>query len=170
MRGCHGARGAAVPPEPLVLRWSQLWLAVRVGVWLCLLPLRWRVHSLPELLQGLASTRRGALRRDPLAMEQAVRIVRRVCRLRCFRGPWFPRACLRQALALYDTLTRLGYPASIHFGVYKAGEALHGHSWVTVDGKVVGERMPPEALQPIYAFPAGVSRPARERSRADGRA
>jgi hypothetical protein len=107
MRGRHGARGAAVPPGPLVLRWSRLWLAVRVGVWLCLLPLRWRVHTLPALLHVLASTRRRALRRNPLAMDQAVRIVRRMCRLRCVRGPWFPRACLRQALALDDTLRRL---------------------------------------------------------------
>jgi hypothetical protein len=87
MRGRHGARGAAVPPEPLVRQWSQLWWAVRVGVWLCLLPLRWRVHTLPGLLHVLASTWRGAFRRHPLAMDQAVRVVRRVCRLRCFRGP-----------------------------------------------------------------------------------
>jgi Transglutaminase-like superfamily len=53
-------------------------------------------------------------------MDQAVRIVRRMCRLRCVRGPWFPRACLRQALALYATLTRLGYPVAIHVGVSKA--------------------------------------------------
>jgi hypothetical protein len=60
MRGRHGARGVAVPREPLVLRWSRLWLAVRVGIWLCLLPLRWRVPTLPALLHILASTRWGA--------------------------------------------------------------------------------------------------------------
>ena len=117
------------------------------------------------------SPRRGGHvpRRGPLEMDQAVRIVRRICRLRCFRGPLFPQACLRQALALYHLLSRLGYPVAIHFGVYKAGEALRGHSWVTVDGKPVAERLPPEALQTIYAFPAAVSHASQERSRAGRR-
>jgi Transglutaminase-like superfamily len=98
-------------------------------------------------------------------MDQAVRVVRRVCRLRCFRGPWFPQACLRQALALLYTLSRLGYPVAIHFGVYTAGEALRGHCWVTVDGRPVAEHIPPVALHTIYAFPAAASAASPERSR-----
>jgi hypothetical protein len=94
-------------------------------------------------------------------MDQAVRIVQRICRLRLFRGPLFPQACLRQALALYHILSRLGYPVAIHVAVYKAGEALRGHSWVTVDGRPVGERFPREALQAIYSFPAARCRATR---------
>jgi Transglutaminase-like superfamily len=44
------------------------------------------------------------------------------------------------------TLSRLGYPVAMHFSVYTAGEALRGHSWVTVDGRPVAECLPPEAL------------------------
>jgi hypothetical protein len=35
------------------LRRSLLWLTVGVGMWLCGLPLCWRGHSFPRLLQGL---------------------------------------------------------------------------------------------------------------------
>ena len=146
------------------LRLSQLWWAVRVGVWLCGLPLRWRVHSLPGLLQRLTPVRGRAPCPRPLDLDHAVRIVRRMCRLRLFRGPLFPQACLRQALALYHLLSQLGYPVENNVGVYKVEEALRGHSWVTVDGKSVAERLPPEALQAIYSCPAVVSRAARKRS------
>jgi transglutaminase superfamily protein len=105
-------------------------------------------------------------RRGPLEMDQVVRLVRRICRLRCFRGPLFPQACLRHALALYHLMGQLGYPVEIHFGVYKAGEALRGHSWVTVDGKPVAERLPQEALQEIYSCPASVSDASQDRTRA----
>ena len=80
------------------------------------------------LAQGLSGT---------MAMDHAVRTVVRVCQARLFRLPIFPRACLRQALALYYVLTALGYPATIHFGARKGDEALHGHSWVTIRGMSV---------------------------------
>jgi transglutaminase superfamily protein len=67
---------------------------------------------------------------------------------------------------LYHLLGQLGYPVVIHFGVYKAGEALRGHSWVTVAGQPVAERLPPEALQDIYACPATSSYASQERPRA----
>jgi hypothetical protein len=149
--------GDGQQPYP-VLRLSQLWWALRVGVWLCGLPIRWRLHSLPGLLQHLTPAPGRALRPGLLELDHAVRIVRRICRLRLFHGPLFPQACLRQSLALYYILTRLRYPFEIHFGVYKAGEALRGHSWVTVDGRAVAERIPPQALQAIYSFPEVSSR------------
>jgi Transglutaminase-like superfamily len=164
MSRCQTSGGGAVMHAPLGLRLARLWVAIRVGVWRCGLPIRWRVHSLPRLLHHLTPAPGQAPRRVPLALDQAVRLVRRICRLRCFRGPLFPQACLRQALALYHLLSRLGYPVEIHVGVYQAGEALRGHSWVTVDGKSVAERIPPEALQTIYAFPAPASSGSPERS------
>ena len=162
----HVSRSGDVSQEEYGLRLFQLWWAVRVGVWLCALPIRWRMHSLPQLLQHLTSAPGHVSRRGPLEMDRAVRVVRRVCRLRLFRGPLFPQACLRQALALYYFLSRLGYQVTIHVGVYKAGEVLRGHSWVTVDGKPVAERLPPGALQAVYSFPAAVSHASRERSSA----
>jgi hypothetical protein len=130
----------------------QVWRAVRVGVWLLGLPLRLRHHSLPGLLDRLAVVKRPPSD-SPQEMDRMVRLVVWVCRLRCFRLPLFPRACLRQALALYYTLCRLGYPVTIHFGVHKAEEALHGHSWVTVQGQIVAESMPVDAFHEVYSHP-----------------
>ena len=127
MSARHGSWGRTVPRQPLRRRLSQLWWAVWVGVRLCGLPLRWRMHNLPDLLQHLTPAQGRAPRRGPLEMEQAVRIVQRICRLWLFRGPLCPQACLRQALVLYDLLSRLGYPVVIHVGVYKAGKALCRH-------------------------------------------
>jgi hypothetical protein len=83
-----------------------------------------------------------------------VALVRQLCHLRPFRGPFFPMACLRQALALYYVLTRMGYPVTIHFGVAKTGEALDGHSWVTIQGQPVAERLQPERWQTVYSYPS----------------
>ena len=81
-----------------------------------------------------------------------MRLVVRLGHLRLFRPPLFPRACLRQALALYHTLTRLGYPVEIHFGVRKAGKDLQGHSWVTVQGMPVAEQTRTAMFTTVYAF------------------
>ena len=58
-------------------------------------------------------------------------------------------------------LASAGYPIAIHFGVYKVREALRGHSWVTVDGRPVAGRMPPETLQAIDTFPVAGSHGSR---------
>jgi hypothetical protein len=53
MSGCYGFWGGDVKQPEYIMRLSQLGLAVRVGVWLCGLPLRMRVYSLRQLLQHL---------------------------------------------------------------------------------------------------------------------
>jgi Transglutaminase-like superfamily len=85
-------------------------------------------------------------------MDEAVRIVARVCRMCLFDLPVFPRRCLRRSLALHSVLTRMGLEVEIHFGVRKEGPDLHGHSWVTVDGVPVAERSPAEAFRPIFSY------------------
>jgi hypothetical protein len=75
---------------------SRLWLAVRVGGWLYGLPRRMRVYSMPQLLHRLSPAQGQMRRHSSLPIEQVVRIVRRVCRLQCFRGAPFPRPCLRK--------------------------------------------------------------------------
>ena len=141
---------------------SQCWCAVCLGVWLCGLPVLLRVYTLPTLLQRLALARRRRARSRALEMDQAIRVVMWVCHLRPFRGPLFPRVCLRQALALYYVLTRIGYPAEIHFGVYKDKKELRGHSWVTVQGKPVAERTPMEVFRVVYSYPAASYHSSRD--------
>jgi len=81
----------------------------------------------------------------------------RVCHLRLFRVSLFPRACLRQSLALYYLLSRLGYAVTIHFGVRKEEDILQGHSWVTVQGTPLAEHTPVEIFHVVYSYPPALS-------------
>jgi transglutaminase superfamily protein len=166
MRARQASWGSVVHLHPVRLRLSQLWWAVRVGMWLCGLPRRLRRQGLPTLLHQLTPAPGRTPRRGALALDHAVRVVRRVCRLWLFCGPRFPQLCLRQALALYDTLSRQGYPVTIQVGVDKVGGALQGHSWVTIGGTPVGERDPTQRFTVIYAYPAATAQEARNRSMA----
>ena len=141
---------------------SECWIALRLVLWLCLLPISLRFRPLPELLKHLSRVRR-LEGRSPLEIGRAVRIAVYICRLRPFCLPIFPRACLRQSLALYRVLTRLSHPVEIHFGIRCQGEGLQGHSWVTIHGKPVAERTPTEIFRIVYSYP-----PAPNRSSLDG--
>jgi Transglutaminase-like superfamily len=134
---------------------EQLWLAVRLGVWLAALPMRLHRYNLPQLLQRLTPRHARAQRPSQQQRDMVVRLVVRLCRWRCFRGRLFPRLCLRQSLTLYYVLARLGEPVILHVGVSKKGETLLGHSWVTMGGIPVAERRSPEeTFQTIYVCSA----------------
>jgi hypothetical protein len=125
--------------------------AARVGLWLCWsVPIvRW--CSLPTLCREASGRRRLSARRlDP---SRVVEIVCRVCELPLFALPIFPRACLRRSLALYRELTRMGYPAAIHFGVRREATGLTGHSWVTMNGVSIAEPRSMQFLTVTYSFP-----------------
>jgi hypothetical protein len=138
--------------EPLVTS-SQLWWVLRLAGWLCVLPMRLRMYPLPELLRRLMPEQGRRTRSYAIEMDQAVRLVAWVCQRRCFRTRLFPRTCLRQALALYYVLTRLGYPVAIHFGILKKGDMLIGHSWVTVAGQPVAEDRHTQIFSIVYSYP-----------------
>jgi len=150
-RKFHKLSGKLLHVREQVLQ--KVWLAVRVGAWLCLLPVLLRIHPLPHLLHRLGKLS-GEKRTNPLEIDLVAPVVIRICRLPLFRPPLFPRSCLLQSLALYHWLTRVGYPVEIHFGVQKAGEELQWHSWVTVCGKPVAERRPAEVFKLVYSHPS----------------
>ena len=129
------------------------WLAARVFWSTCLLPLEMRSTSLPVLLQRMTARRGSPGIETSLTVERVSRVVGRICQNRLFRNGLFPRACVRQSLALYRTLTGLGYPAVIHFGVRKDGDSVTGHSWVTLDGQVIAERPSDGRFEPVYSYP-----------------
>lgn len=149
-------------PRELKVLVSQLWFAVRLGAWLCVLPLRLRLHSLPALLHRLTQVQRQPTSCNPLELDRAVGIAVWLCQLRLFHLPLFPRACLRQSLALYHVLTRMGYPVEIHFGIHKDGEDLRGHSWVMLQGRPVAERARTEIFTTVYSYPLASSRSTYE--------
>jgi hypothetical protein len=128
--------------------------AARVGLWLCWLPIVLRIHSLPMLLQHLEAGEDQHPKRSPIKMERAVEIVVRVCRMRLFEWPMFPKPCLRQSLALYHVLTRLGYPVEIHLGVDKKLRKFFAHSWVTLQGERIADGTRPGIFKLVYSYPS----------------
>ena len=125
--------------------------AARVGWWLCWSAPIVRWCTLPGLCRYASARARFSARR--LEAPRVIAIVCRVCRARLFSLPIFPRACMRRSLALYRELTRMGYPATIHFGVRRLGTELAGHSWVTLAGVPIGEPHPLELLSIAYSYP-----------------
>jgi len=145
--------------------WWEYWFAAHVGVRLGWLTVLLQFRTLPELLEQLTQRERQRGRRTRPTLDRAVEIIVRVCHLRPFRGPLFPRTCLRQALALYDMLRYLGYAVTIHFGILKIGEELRGHSWVTLEGKPLAENGDPGACHRIvYSYPSSQPGSARDAS------
>ncbi len=132
----------------------QLAQTVRVSVWLCGLPVRLRRSPLPCLLDRLTPVaEKQPFPISALDLQRFVRLVVRISHLRLFRNRLFPRACLRQSLALYYALSRTGYPVVIHFGVCKEEELLQGHSWVTVSGTPVAEPTSLDVFHVVYSYP-----------------
>jgi len=130
---------------------GEYWLALRVATWLCWVSTLLRVVPFPELLGRLET--RGAARRSP-GLERTVSIVARVCRMRVFRLPIFPRNCLRQSLALYRFLRRMGYAVRLQVSVHKDGiDALEAHSWVSLHGRPLADSAPPECFRTLFSFP-----------------
>jgi Transglutaminase-like superfamily len=149
-----------VAGKELRLPLSEWGLAARVGLFVCSLPLRLRRQTLPRLLERLASPGRPTIAGRGIEPRRAAQIVQRVCLLGVFRPPVFPKTCLRQSLALFASLSRMGHPVEIHFGIRREGEGLDGHSWISLDGRPLGERDPASDFRTIYTFAAASGRSA----------
>ena len=128
-------------------------LALDVVLWLFSLPALLRVHTMPTLLERLAGGKKEKAR-PAVNLNDAVEIVTRISNLRPFRARSFPKLCLRQSLALYRTLTQMGYPIEIHFGVRKDDKTLSGHSWVTLRGEAVADTGQSGVFKAVYSYPA----------------
>ena len=128
-------------------------LTTRVTGVLCLLPILEKLHSLPALLKQLTPIRPKQHIADAFGMEHAVRWVLRLCHCRPFRSALFPKACLRQSLALYHVLTHMGFPVQFHVGVHKKGEEFIAHSWITVEEKRVADQARAGVFKVVYSYP-----------------
>jgi Transglutaminase-like superfamily len=130
---------------------SKAVLALDLVLWLFGLPLILRIHSIPTLLKRLAPGEKHK-NKTPIELKDTVGIVTRICNLRVFRPPFFPKLCLRQSLSLYRTLSRMGYPVQIHFGVINDENGFQGHSWVTLEGKAVADTARNEIFKTVYSY------------------
>ncbi len=136
------------------VRLSEYLLAARTGGWMLSLPILLRMRSLPRLIRRLGHGAAGSTSRARSDAARDAQIVTRVSGMRIFDLPLFPRICLRRSLALYHVLGRMGHPVSIHIGVRKDALELEAHSWVTIEGKALGERDPAERFRAIYSYAA----------------
>jgi hypothetical protein len=130
---------------------SKAVLGLDLVLWLFWLPLILRVYSFPTLLKRLALDEKHK-NKTPIELKDAVGIVTRICNLRVFRPPFFPKLCLRQSLALYRTLSRMGYPVQIHFGVINDENGFQGHSWVTLEGEAVADTARSGIFKVVYSY------------------
>jgi hypothetical protein len=138
--------------EFLVHNGARCWLAARMALWLCELPVLIRVVSLPVLLRRISAHASAAVTDNAWHPDDVANVAGRVCGLPMFRTRAFPRSCLRRSLVLFRALTTMGYPATIHFGVRKQGDAFEGHSWVSLHGRPLAETGSVEAFSPLYSF------------------
>lgn len=125
------------------------WLVARSGAWLAFLPLSFHRRPLPDFLERI--TVRARRRPGSLTLDQSVRAVAGVCRLPVFHLPIFPRPCLRRSLTLYRMLIQTGHPVVFHLGVRNLDGTFHAHSWVTLNGRPLGE--PAHDLRILYSYP-----------------
>jgi Transglutaminase-like superfamily len=132
---------------------SEARLAAATGIWVLALPLRLRFQALPRLIERLGGNAGSRTVGGPDPNRVAA-IVTRVCRMRVFDLPVFPRLCLRRALAVYRVLVGREVSVEIHIGVRKQGYDLHAHSWIMLAGRALGEPAPTEDFRTIYSFPA----------------
>jgi hypothetical protein len=146
------ARSFAPTDQTNNLCWNVC-LATRITGLLCLLPILEKSHTLPALLARLTPVRCAEQTPAALVMGRAVRLVLRLCHRRPFRSALFPKACLRQSLALYHALTHLGFPVEFQLGVRKQGEKLIAHSWVTFAGKPIADKANTDILKLVYSYP-----------------
>ena len=135
---------------------SKAALALDLFLWLWWLPVMLRIYTVPVLLKRLS--RRTKYKGKPvIEREEAIRVVTLVCNLRPFRSRIFPKRCLRQSLTLYRTLSQMGCPVEIHFGVMGDEKSLHGHSWVTIEGNPVADTVRGGLFKAVYSHSSNYS-------------
>ncbi|MFW5973080.1 MAG: lasso peptide biosynthesis B2 protein [Bacteroidota bacterium] len=62
--------------------------------------------------------------------------------------------CMPASLILFRWVRRCGQPASIVFGVARKEDDLHGHAWVELDGRALGESTDPRnSFQVTFSYP-----------------
>jgi Transglutaminase-like superfamily len=131
---------------------SKALLALDLVLWLFWLPVRLHIHAIPMLLKVLARSEKHT-KNTSMDLRDVVDIVMRISNLRLFHSRIFPKLCLRQSLALYRTLSQMGYPIKIHFGVMKDSKNLHGHSWVTLQDEPIADTARNEFFRVVYSYP-----------------
>ena len=112
---------------------SEFSLIIRIAAFLLLLPFMIRFLRIQTLVERITPGRTRSLEKS-LTMERVIYLCERLLRLARKVGISF--SCLRRSIVLYHFLRAYGVPVVINFGAKWAGDALTGHSWLTLDGAV----------------------------------
>lgn len=139
---------AAKPPPPRVMPGSGLPLWLAVGHFMARAPRRMARTQLPRFLARLADQPRSGADYRRIA-----RLTRRWLRV---PGMGSRDTCYLRSLVLFRFLDPGGGDLRLHFGVDepKEGERLHGHAWVSLDGRALNPpgSMAEGRLREIYWY------------------
>jgi hypothetical protein len=124
----HAARLHSAVSTP-----SDAWLLARIFGWSFVLPIAKRTVPLPRLVR-LMRPRERAAQRD---LEREAAIASLAAWVFKTRPPSARDNCLERGLVAYRYLSRAGASPELVVGVAKEMQGVHGHVWVTVDGRAV---------------------------------
>jgi hypothetical protein len=85
---------------------------------------------------------------------EAIRIIRLTDLLLERRVALLRPSCMLRSLVLFRFLREAGIPVQVNFGVARDGDALKGHSWLTLDGVPYAEPADPTSrFRIVYRYP-----------------
>jgi hypothetical protein len=88
------------------------------------------------------------------SQSEATRIIRLTDLLLDRRVALLRPSCMLRSLVLYRFLREAGVPVQVNFGVARDGEALKGHSWLTLHGVPYAEPIDPTPrFHVVYRYP-----------------
>jgi Transglutaminase-like superfamily len=112
---------------------SDAWLLARILGWSLVLPIAKHALPLPRLLR-LMRPRKRTTQRD---RKREVAIVSLAAWVFKTRPPRARDNCLERGLVVYRYLSRAGAGPELVIGAAKGVQGVHGHVWVTIDGRAV---------------------------------
>jgi hypothetical protein len=116
-----------------VSRPSDAWLLARMLGWSVVLPIAKRAIRFPRLVR-LMRPRKHTSRRDPKREAAITSLAAWVFKTRL---PGARDNCLERGLVAYRYLSHAGADPHLVMGVAKSMGDVHGHVWVTLDGRPV---------------------------------
>ena len=147
-------------------------LFARIFIFITLLPVLFRVMSIPGLMNRMSGSRRPMSLDSSRIEEEIARVVKYVDYI-LGRDIWiYRRTCLKRSLALYRFLSELGMDLKICLGVRfsekgpaladgAAARELEGHAWLISAGRVFLEKDASlaQSYSTTYTFPPGEPAP-----------
>jgi len=107
----------------------ELWLFLRIGLWILIVTILLRATAINRMMTILAPRKSspGKFKREKIVNFTSFWLGR--------ERAFLQRSCLKRSLVLFRYLNMQSERARFFIGVRKENGELRGHSWITVDGK-----------------------------------